>query len=99
MTAAFLGAIPPWFDPLPGVLIIPLAAAAALALVPGYRISAGLNIAASAGSLICAVTLLLARPEPRAYLLVDDLNIVFILLNSFVCFTTSVFSASYIAHE
>ena len=29
----------------------------------------------------------------------DDLNIVFIVLNSFVGFTTSVFSASYIAHE
>ena len=41
----------------------------------------------------------LRRPEPHAYLLVDDLNIVFILLNNFVCFTTSVFSASYIAHE
>ena len=33
------------------------------------------------------------------YLLVDDLNIVFIVLNTFVGFTTSVFSASYIGHE
>jgi hydrogenase-4 component F len=31
--------------------------------------------------------------------LVDDLNIVFIVLNTFVGFTTSIFSASYIAHE
>jgi hydrogenase-4 component F len=31
--------------------------------------------------------------------LVDDLNIVFVVLNTFVAFTTSVFSASYIAHE
>src|SRR3546814_13273460 len=38
-------------------------------------------------------------PEPGPYLLVDDLNIVFIVLNTFVGFTTSVFSASYIAHE
>ena len=32
-------------------------------------------------------------------MLVDDLNIVFIVLNTFVGFTTSVFSASYIGHE
>ena len=32
-------------------------------------------------------------------MLVDDLNIVFIVLNTFVGFTTSIFSASYIAHE
>ena len=39
------------------------------------------------------------RPPPGPYLLVDDLNIVFIVLNTFVGFTTSIFSASYIAHE
>src|SRR5262249_34502029 len=33
------------------------------------------------------------------YLLVDDLNNVFIVLTTFVGFTTSVFSASYIGHE
>src|ERR1039458_7716390 len=33
------------------------------------------------------------------YLLVDDLNKVFIVLTTFVSFTTSVFSASYIEHE
>ncbi len=32
-------------------------------------------------------------------MLVDDLNIVFIVLNTLVGFTTSVFSASYISHE
>src|SRR5690606_5982066 len=46
-----------------------------------------------------ASLLFLGRPEPGAYLLVDDLNIVFIVLNTFVGFTTSIFSASYIAHE
>ena len=39
-----------------------------------------------------------SRPSGR-YLLIDDLNIVFIVLNTFVAFTTSAFSASYIAHE
>ena len=40
-----------------------------------------------------------SRPQPGNYLLVDDLNIVFIVLTTFVGFTTSVFSASYIGHE
>src|SRR5678810_794695 len=33
------------------------------------------------------------------FLIVDDLNIVFILISTLVAFTTSVFSATYIAHE
>src|SRR5204863_1027392 len=36
---------------------------------------------------------------PGKYLFVDDLNIVFIVLSTFIGFTTSVFSATYIAHE
>jgi hydrogenase-4 component F len=39
------------------------------------------------------------RPPAGLYLHVDDLNIVFIVLTTFVGFTTSVFSASYIDHE
>ena len=37
--------------------------------------------------------------EAGRYLFIDDLNIVFIVLSTFVGFTTSVFSATYIAHE
>jgi hydrogenase-4 component F len=79
-----------WIDPVQGVLAIPLVTAAVLAILPGYRLSAGLNIAAAA---------LFERPEPHIYLMIDDFNIVFILLNTFVGFTTSAYSASYIAHE
>ncbi len=43
--------------------------------------------------------LLGARPEANLYLRVDDFNIYLILLNNLVSFTTSVFSAGYIAHE
>ncbi|MGZ8361229.1 MAG: hydrogenase 4 subunit F, partial [Allosphingosinicella sp.] len=50
-------------------------------------------------TLLASLSLLAARPAPGDYLLVDDLNIVFIILNAFVGFTTSLFSASYIAHE
>jgi hydrogenase-4 component F len=82
------------------ILLIPLGAAALLALLPGYRLTARLNVLAALLTLLAALSLLIGeRPEPGSYLLVDDLNIVFVVLNTFVGFTTSVFSASYIAHE
>ncbi|MEZ5865654.1 MAG: hydrogenase 4 subunit F [Geminicoccaceae bacterium] len=87
-------------DPVALVLWIPLVAAALLASLPGYRLTARLNVAASLLTLLAALLLLAGeRPAPGAYLLVDDLNIVFIVLNCFVAFTTSVFSAGYIQHE
>jgi hydrogenase-4 component F len=81
------------------VFAIPAAAAAILALLPGYRLSARVNVAASFLTLLVALSLFVRHPEPDSYFLIDDLNIVFIVLNTFVGFTTSVFSASYIAHE
>ena len=81
------------------IIFIPLVAAALLAILPGYRLSANLNVLASLLSFLSAIGLLFSRPPSNQYLLIDDLNIVFILLNTFVGFTTSVFSASYIAHE
>jgi hydrogenase-4 component F len=88
------------FDPVAAVLLIPICAAGLLALLPGYRMTAGLNVFASFLTLLAALSLFaIERPAPGQYLLVDDLNIVFIVLNTFVGFTTSVFSASYIAHE
>jgi hydrogenase-4 component F len=81
------------------LIAIPAGAAAVLALIPGYRLSAALNMLASLATLIVAGSLFLARPAGGLYLRVDDLSIVFIVLSAFVGFTTSVFSASYIAHE
>ncbi|HUN97048.1 MAG TPA: hydrogenase 4 subunit F [Bradyrhizobium sp.] len=81
------------------ILLVPLLAAVLLAAIANYRISAYLNVLASLLSLLGAVTLLFDRPAPGTFLIVDDLNIVFILLNTFVGFTTSMFSSSYIAHE
>ena len=54
---------------------------------------------ASLCTFLAALSLFFDRPAPGPYLLVDDLNIVFIVLTTFVGFTTSVFSASYIGHE
>ena len=79
--------------------MIPAVAAALLALLPGYRVTARLNVLATTLTLICALSLFFRRPPPGSYLLVDDLNGTFIVLTTFVGFTTSVFSASYIGHE
>ena len=88
------------FTAVHAVLLTPLLAAAVLALLPGYRSAARVNIAATLLTLAASLALLLgARRESGHYILVDDLNIVFIALNSFVGFTTSVFSASYVRHE
>ncbi len=84
---------------LEAILIIPVVAAGALALTPGYRLSATLNVLASLATLCAAMSLLIVRPAGGLYLRVDDLSIVFIVLSALVGFTTSVFSASYIAHE
>jgi hydrogenase-4 component F len=81
------------------VLAVPAAAAALLGVLPGYRLSARLNMLASLLTFLAALSLFVAHPTVNAYFLVDDLNIVFIVLNTFVGFTTSVFSASYIGHE
>src|SRR5690242_18037049 len=84
---------------LAGVLLIPAAAAALLATLPGYRLSARLNVFAALLTFLAAASLFFGRPRAGAYFHVDDLNNVFILLTTFVGFTTSVFSASYIGHE
>src|SRR5215471_14016129 len=81
------------------VLIIPALAAMLLAVLPGYRITARLNVLATLLTFLTALSLFIVRPPPGPYLHVDDLNNVFIVLTTFVGFTTSVFSASYIGHE
>jgi len=86
-------------EPLTAVLFIPAVTAAVLALLPSYWVAARLNVLASFATLIAAVWLLFDRPAAGEYLFIDDLNNAFIVLTTFVAFTTSVFSASYIAHE
>jgi len=87
------------FDALTGVLLIPATAAMLLAALPGYRLTARLNVLAAFLTFITAASLFLVEPKSGSYLLVDDLNKVFIVLTTFVGFTTSLFSASYIGHE
>ena len=87
------------FDALTGVLLIPAVAACLLAVLPGYRLTARLNVVATFLTFATAVSLFFVEPKSGPYLLVDDLNKVFIVLTTFVSFTTSLFSASYIEHE
>ena len=81
------------------LLALPLITAAVLAVLPSYRLSAALNVAAAFAAFVASVSLFVSAPAPDAYILIDDLNVVFIVLNTFVGFTASVFSATYIAHE
>ena len=74
-------------------------AAATLACIANYRVSARINAVASFATLLGAASFLAIRPPIGTLLFIDDLNVVFIVVNAFVGFTTSVFSASYIGHE
>jgi hydrogenase-4 component F len=85
--------------PFVAVLGTPVIAAATLACISSYRISAAVNAVASLITLIAAASFLAVRPETGTLLFIDDLNIVFVVVNAFVGFTTSVFSATYIGHE
>ena len=81
------------------ILFVPLLTAIILLALPDYRLSARLNVASCFPTFLAALSLFFAKPESGRYLMIDDLNIVFVVLNTFVAFTTSAFSASYIAHE
>jgi hydrogenase-4 component F len=87
------------FDAVVAILVIPSVGAAVLAMLPGYRMTARLNVLATLTTFLAALSLFAERPAPSPYLLVDDLNNTFIVLTTFVGFTTSVFSATYIGHE
>ncbi len=87
------------FDPVVAILAIPAGAAILLALLPGYLATSRLNVLASFSTFVSAFTLFFAPHRQSQFFLIDDVNIVFVTLTTFVAFTTSVFSASYIGHE
>jgi len=86
-------------DPIRLVLLIPLISSGVLGLVRDYRWSAQLNVLVSLLTFAAALLLFVIPPAPGPFVQIDDLNIVFVVLNTFVTFTTSIFSASYIGHE
>lgn len=81
------------------LLVVPAGATVWLALRSSYRQGARINVGAALVCLLAAVTLIATRPADNLYLRVDDFNIYLIFLNNLVSFTTSLFSAGYIAHE
>ncbi|WP_418160878.1 hydrogenase 4 subunit F [Benzoatithermus flavus] len=85
--------------PLLVVLAVPALAVPALSLVRDWHLGARLNSLASLATFLAALFLLVARPAPGDFLFVDDFNVYLIALNTFVGFTTSLYSASYIGHE
>ncbi len=86
-------------SPVEAVLWIPAIAVPVLALVSNYRLGAALNVLASGLTLVAGVSLLFVARERSDLIIIDDFNIFLVTLTTFVGFTTSVFSASYIAHE
>ena len=86
-------------DALEAILVIPAISAALLAILPGYLLTAKLNVVAALATFLTSLLLFVIEPTSGQYLLLDDLNKVFIVLTTFVGFTASVFSASYIHHE
>ncbi len=87
------------FAPVDAVLVIPAVAIPLLALMPGYRSAALVNVAASGLTFAAGVMLLAVPPVRSDLIIVDDFNIFLVVLTTFVGFTTSIFSATYIAHE
>ena len=84
---------------LTALLCSPALGALLLAAIPRYRLAAAVNVSVCALTLASAAALYRHRPQASLYLLVDDLNTVFLVVGALVGFSTSVFSAGYIAHE
>jgi hydrogenase-4 component F len=89
----------PLVDPIAAILGLPLFAAVALALMPSHRIAAKVNILASFATLLACTQLFWHRPAPTNLVFIDDFNVYLVVLTAFVSFTSSLFSAGYIAHE
>src|SRR5262249_37437405 len=85
--------------PLNAILWIPAFAVPLLALVPNYRAGAAINVIASGLTFAAGVSLLFAERVRSDILIIDDFNIFLVTVTTFVAFTTSIFSASYIGHE
>jgi hydrogenase-4 component F len=81
------------------ILVVPAVAIPILALISSYRVGAALNVAACALTFGAAIALLFTGHLRSDLIIIDDFNIFLIILTTFVGFTTSIFSASYLAHE
>jgi hydrogenase-4 component F len=85
--------------PVETILAVPAIAVLVLALISDYRLGATLNVVACALTFGASVALLFTGHPRSDLIIIDDFNIFLIILTTFVGFTTSIFSASYLAHE
>jgi len=81
------------------VVAIPVAGALLLALLPTWRLAPMLNAMVSGLTFLASLMLFGVGGVATPLVLVDDLNVYFVALTAFVGFTTSLFSARYIAYE
>src|SRR5262245_44056932 len=95
--SSFISSMP--VTPLQAVLLVPAVAVVLLALIPNYRLGAFLNVLASALTFAAGASLLFEPQFRSDILILDDFNVYLVTLTTFVAFTTSIFSASYIGHE
>jgi hydrogenase-4 component F len=86
-------------DPLDLLLGLPVVAIPLLALIANYRVGAGLNVLASGLTFAASIALLFSARVRTDIFIIDDFNIYLVTLTTFVGFTTSIFSATYIDHE
>ncbi|HUI94272.1 MAG TPA: hydrogenase 4 subunit F, partial [Xanthobacteraceae bacterium] len=71
------------------LLLIPAIAVPVLALVSGYRLGSIINVIACGLTFTAGLALLFAARARSELLIVDDFNIFFVVLTTFVGFTTS----------
>ena len=73
---------------------LPFAAALLLAAIPDYRISAFGNVGVMLATLAAGLSLPFQPMQAGDYFIIDEVNILFVIINTLVGFTTSIFSAS-----
>jgi hydrogenase-4 component F len=81
------------------VVWVPAAAMVLLSFIANYRIGAAINVIASGATFVTGIALLFVERVRTEILIIDDFNIYLVILTTFIGFTTSIFSATYISHE
>ena len=81
------------------VVWVPAVAMVLLAFIGNYRIGAAINVIASGVTFAAGVALLFVERVRTEILIIDDFNIYLVILTTFIGFTTSIFSATYVSHE
>jgi hydrogenase-4 component F len=84
---------------LAALLLIPILSGVVLAMIKSAGLTRILNVGASALTFLVSCLLFLQPHGASDLFLIDDLNITFIVLTTFVSLTTSIFSGVYIGHE